>query len=101
MRQQSDAWKPTNLDRYGRGIGQIRRLPCPPPPGSSRDFQSVYRSKHEDRHSARRRDDRPRPAEGRVIELGMVKFDYLPDGRIASIKNVFSSFNEPCEPIPR
>ena len=35
-----------------------------------------------------------------VIELGMVKFDYLPDGRIASIKNVFSSFNEPSEPIP-
>jgi DNA polymerase-3 subunit epsilon len=35
-----------------------------------------------------------------VIELGLVKFDYLPDGRIASIKNVFSSFNEPSEPIP-
>src|SRR5215470_16577948 len=35
-----------------------------------------------------------------VIELGMVKFDYLPDGRIASIKNVFSSFNEPSEQIP-
>ncbi len=35
-----------------------------------------------------------------VIELGMVKFDYLPDGRIADIKDVFSSFNEPSEPIP-
>jgi DNA polymerase-3 subunit epsilon len=35
-----------------------------------------------------------------VIEIGMVKFDYLPDGRIAGIRDVFSSFNEPSEPIP-
>jgi len=35
-----------------------------------------------------------------VVELGMVKFDYLPDGRIAGIRDVFSSFNEPLEPIP-
>lgn len=35
-----------------------------------------------------------------IIELGMVKFDYLPDGRIVGIKDVFSSFNEPSEPIP-
>jgi DNA polymerase-3 subunit epsilon len=35
-----------------------------------------------------------------IIELGMVKFDYLPDGRIAGITDVFSSFNEPGEPIP-
>ena len=35
-----------------------------------------------------------------VIELGMVKFDYLPDGRIAGLRDVFSSFNEPSEPIP-
>jgi DNA polymerase-3 subunit epsilon len=35
-----------------------------------------------------------------VIELGMVKFDYLPDGRIAGIRDVFSSFNEPAQPIP-
>jgi DNA polymerase-3 subunit epsilon len=35
-----------------------------------------------------------------VVELGMVKFDYLPDGRIACIKDVFSSFNEPLNPIP-
>src|SRR5262249_23689976 len=33
-------------------------------------------------------------------ELGMVKFDYLADGRIAGIRDVFSSFNEPLEPIP-
>src|SRR5690242_6957618 len=36
-----------------------------------------------------------------VVELGMVKFDYLPDGRIAGIRDVFSSFNEPLEPIHR
>lgn len=35
-----------------------------------------------------------------VVELGMVKFGYLPDGRIAGIRDVFSSFNEPSEPIP-
>jgi DNA polymerase III subunit epsilon len=35
-----------------------------------------------------------------VIELGMVKFDYLPDGRIAGLTDVFSSFNEPSKPIP-
>jgi DNA polymerase-3 subunit epsilon len=35
-----------------------------------------------------------------IIELGMVKFDYLPDGRIAGLRDVFSSFNEPSESIP-
>jgi DNA polymerase-3 subunit epsilon len=35
-----------------------------------------------------------------VIELGMVKFDYLPDGRIAGVRDIFSSFNEPSTPIP-
>ncbi len=35
-----------------------------------------------------------------IIELGMVKFDYLPDGRIASLREVYTSFNEPSEPIP-
>jgi DNA polymerase III subunit epsilon len=35
-----------------------------------------------------------------IIELGMVKFDYLPDGRIASLRDVYASFNEPSEPIP-
>jgi DNA polymerase III subunit epsilon len=35
-----------------------------------------------------------------VIELGMVKFDYLPDGRIVRIRDVFSSFNEPTGTIP-
>jgi DNA polymerase-3 subunit epsilon len=35
-----------------------------------------------------------------VIELGMVKFDYLPDGRIAGLRDTFTSFNEPSERIP-
>jgi DNA polymerase-3 subunit epsilon len=34
-----------------------------------------------------------------VIELGVVKFDYLPDGRIAGLRDVFTSFNEPSQPI--
>jgi DNA polymerase-3 subunit epsilon len=35
-----------------------------------------------------------------IIELGMVKFDYLPDGRIAGVRDTFSAFNEPSESIP-
>jgi len=35
-----------------------------------------------------------------IIELGMVKFDYLPDGRIVSLRDTFTSFNEPSVPIP-
>ncbi|MGL3109169.1 3'-5' exonuclease [Bradyrhizobium sp. BR 1432] len=35
-----------------------------------------------------------------VIELGMVKFGYLPDGRIAGLRDTFTSFNEPSAPIP-
>jgi DNA polymerase III subunit epsilon len=34
-----------------------------------------------------------------IIELGMVKFDYRSDGRIAGVRDVFSSFNEPTVPI--
>jgi DNA polymerase-3 subunit epsilon len=35
-----------------------------------------------------------------IIELGMVKFHYLPNGRIAGLKDVFTAFNEPSHPIP-
>jgi DNA polymerase-3 subunit epsilon len=35
-----------------------------------------------------------------VIELGMVKFDYLSDGRVAGVRDVFSSFNEPAVTTP-
>ncbi|WP_426533027.1 3'-5' exonuclease [Bradyrhizobium sp. McL0615] len=35
-----------------------------------------------------------------IIELGMVKFDYFPDGRIAGVRDTFSAFNEPSVPIP-
>jgi hypothetical protein len=40
------------------------------------------------------------PRKDEVIELGMVKFDYLPDGRVIGVSDVFSSFNEPSVPIP-
>lgn len=36
-----------------------------------------------------------------IIELGMVKFHYLPDGRIAGLKDVFTAFNEPSRPSQR
>jgi DNA polymerase-3 subunit epsilon len=32
-----------------------------------------------------------------VIELGMVKFDYLPDGCIVGLSDVFSSTNRPIQ----
>jgi DNA polymerase-3 subunit epsilon len=35
-----------------------------------------------------------------VIELGMVKFAYLPDGTITGIVDVFSALNQPSTPIP-
>jgi DNA polymerase-3 subunit epsilon len=35
-----------------------------------------------------------------IIELGMVKFDYLPDGSIGGVRDIFTSFNEPSGPIP-
>jgi len=35
-----------------------------------------------------------------VIELGMVKFDCTPDGRFVRVRDTFSAFNEPSEPIP-
>jgi len=34
-----------------------------------------------------------------MIELGMVKFDYFPDGHIAGVRDVFTAFNEPTVPI--
>jgi len=36
-----------------------------------------------------------------IIELAMVKFDYLPDGTITRAGDVFTAFNEPSRPIPQ
>ena len=38
-------------------------------------------------------------AKDEIIELGMVKFDYTPDGRIVGVRDTFSAFNEPSTPI--
>lgn len=35
-----------------------------------------------------------------IIELAMVKFDYLPDGTIVRAGAAFNAFNEPSQPIP-
>lgn len=35
-----------------------------------------------------------------IIELGMVKFRYLPDGRITRVTDTFSCFNQPSISIP-
>jgi DNA polymerase III subunit epsilon len=35
-----------------------------------------------------------------IIELGMVKFDYVANGRIVGVRDVFTSFNEPSGAIP-
>jgi len=39
-------------------------------------------------------------ASDEVIEVGMVKFAYQPDGRVAHVVDTFVSFNEPTKPIP-
>jgi DNA polymerase-3 subunit epsilon len=40
------------------------------------------------------------PLRDEIIELAMVRFDYLPDGTITRIADMFSAFNEPSRPIP-
>lgn len=35
-----------------------------------------------------------------IIELAMVKFDYLPDGTVVRAGATFNAFNEPSRPIP-
>jgi DNA polymerase-3 subunit epsilon len=35
-----------------------------------------------------------------VIEVGIIKFAFLPDGRVAHVIDAFGSFNEPSKPIP-
>ena len=40
------------------------------------------------------------PARDEIIELGMVKFTYLPDGRIGRVVDTFSCFNQPSIAIP-
>lgn len=39
-------------------------------------------------------------ARDEIIELGMVKFTYLPDGRIGRVIDTFSGFNQPSTAIP-
>jgi DNA polymerase-3 subunit epsilon len=39
-------------------------------------------------------------ASDEVVELGMVKFSYHPDGTVAAVLDTFSSLNEPSRPIP-
>ncbi|VIO72723.1 DNA polymerase III PolC-type [Bradyrhizobium ivorense] len=40
------------------------------------------------------------PVRDEIIELGMVKFTYLADGRIARVVDTFSCFNQPSIAIP-
>jgi hypothetical protein len=39
-------------------------------------------------------------ASDEVVELGMVKFSYHPDGTVAAVLDTFSSFTEPSGAIP-
>ena len=41
------------------------------------------------------------PQKDEVIELGMVKFEYQDDGRIAGLRDVFAAFNEPTVAISK
>lgn len=35
-----------------------------------------------------------------VIELGILKFEYVPDGRVCRVLDTFAAFNEPSIPVP-
>jgi DNA polymerase-3 subunit epsilon len=39
-------------------------------------------------------------ARNEAIELGMLKFSYLPDGRVGRVLDTFAAFNEPTLPVP-
>jgi DNA polymerase-3 subunit epsilon len=66
------------------------RLPSSPPTGL--DIRTAVLLDTETTGLDARRDE--------IIELGMVKFDYWPDGRIACVRDTFSGFIEPSAPIP-
>lgn len=40
------------------------------------------------------------PAKDEVIELGMVKFEFAPDGRIFGVLGTFDEMRQPSDPIP-
>jgi hypothetical protein len=85
-----------------RSVGQIRRLPRSSTPGATDDFGPLHGPDQSNGGHPRCGDDRPRPAEGRDHRTwnDYSKFDYLPDGRITGLRDVFTSFNEPSRPIP-
>lgn len=68
----------------------IPRLPSSPPTGP--DIRTAVLLDTETTGLDAQRDE--------VIELGMVGFDYRPDGRIACVRDTFSGFIEPSAPIP-
>ncbi|WIW44858.1 3'-5' exonuclease [Bradyrhizobium sp. 62B] len=99
MANQIDASRLDELGRDGRGLERstdyrvLRRLvprqPCPSPAGS--ETRTAVLLDTETTGLDHTKDE--------IIELGMVKFDYKPDGRIVGVQDIFSAFNEPSGPI--
>lgn len=93
----------SRLDRsgsHGRGLEPVGRLPGAAAPGTRPVSQPTI---GQDCRTGILLDIETAGLDtqkSEIIELGMVKFDYLPDGRIARVRDTFSVFNEPSEPIP-
>ncbi|MCK1715177.1 MULTISPECIES: 3'-5' exonuclease [unclassified Bradyrhizobium] len=68
----------------------VPRSPSPPPKGQETKTAILIDTETTGLDHAR----------NEIIELGMVKFDYAPDGRIVGVRDTFSAFNEPSAPIP-
>jgi DNA polymerase III subunit epsilon len=84
----------------GGSAEQVRGLLSLATPGPAGTLPRRHRSNDQNKHPLDAETTALDARKDEVIELGMVKFDYLPDGRIAGVRDTFSAFNEPSVPIP-
>lgn len=85
---------------HGRGTQPIVGLSGAVPPAAAYPNVPVSWAGNPNRHSLDTETTGLDHRKDELIELGMVKFDYLSDGRIVGVKDTFSAFNEPSDPIP-